>query len=52
MTVKNELDKLNYDKLVLSEEEIDNLNEYSKLFQGYIQMDSYILLNYKLSYCY
>ena len=34
-------------------EEIDNLNEYSKLFQGYIQMDSYILFNYKInSYSY
>ena len=27
-------------------EEIDNINEYSKLFQGYLQMDSYILFNY------
>ena len=29
-------------------EEIDNMNEFSKLFQGYLQMDSYIMCNYKL----
>ena len=29
-------------------EEIDKINEYSKLFQGYLQMDSQILFNYKL----
>ena len=27
-------------------EEIKNLNEYSRLFAGYLQMDSYILTNY------
>ena len=27
-------------------EEIDNINESSKLFQGYLQMDSYIMHNY------
>ena len=30
-------------------EEIDNINEFSKLFQGYLQMDSYILYNYKIN---
>lgn len=29
-------------------EEIDKINEYSKLFQGYLQMDSQILFNYKI----
>ena len=28
-------------------EEIDNINEFSRLFQGYLQMDSYIMYNYK-----
>ena len=29
-------------------EEIDKINEYSLLFQGYLQMDSQILFNYKV----
>ena len=29
-------------------EEINNINEFSKLFQGYLQMDSYVLYNYKI----
>ena len=29
-------------------EEIDKINEYSKLFQGYLQMDSQLLFNYKI----
>ena len=30
-------------------EEIDNLNEFSKLFIGYLQMDSFVLYNYQIS---
>ena len=34
-------------------EEIDNMNEYSKIFQGYLQKDSFILYNYqKKAYSY
>lgn len=29
-------------------EEINNINEYSRLFVGYLQLDSYILYNYQL----
>ena len=29
-------------------EEINNINEYSRLFSGYLQMDSYILTNYNI----
>ena len=29
-------------------QEIDNINEFSKLFQGYLQMDSYVLNNYRI----
>ena len=30
-------------------EEIEKINEYSILFQGYLQMDSQILFNYKIN---
>ena len=36
-----------YSAIKFNLEEIDNINEYSKLFQGYLQMDSYILYNYQ-----
>ena len=31
-------------------EEINNINEFSRLFMGYLQLDSYILYNYQLKY--
>ncbi len=36
-----------YSAINFNLEEIDKINEYSKLFQGYLQMDSYILFNHK-----
>ena len=30
-------------------EEIDNINEFSKLFQGYLQIGSYVLYNHKIN---
>lgn len=44
---KNDSAYLLAQKFIL--EEIDNLNEFSKLFQGYLQMDSYVLFNYKIN---
>ena len=50
-----ELSKLNQDShspyylaTKFNLEEIDKINEYSKLFQGYLQMDSQILFNYQI----
>ncbi len=44
---KNDSAYLLAQKFIL--EEIDNLNEFSKLFQGYLQMDSYVLHNFKIN---
>ncbi len=52
-----EISKLNHDShspyylaIKFNLEEIDKLDEYCKLFEGYLQMDSQILFNYKLNH--
>ena len=44
---KNDSAYLLAQKFIL--EEIDNISEFSKLFQGYLQMDSYVSHNYKIN---
>ena len=44
---KNDSSYLRAQQFILKE--IDNLNEFSKLFQGYLQMDSYVLYNFKIN---